>query len=279
MKHLSLMPLLLSPIFFSTVVNAETKEEDISPAFTERFKLGVGGYLVAKHDAAIIASTPYLVGGRIDLQDDLGMDNQTNSFRVDGFYRFTPKHKLEFSYYQLNGDSRKEIDQSFNFNGSTYAAGTEVDSYLNLDILKLTYMYSFYHNEKVELSIGGGLHFSGIDAGIHGEASKNGEPVTFTQEDVSLIAPLPVFGFRVGYAITPQLSVSSSWQYFALDTSSYSGTLTDLMVTAEYRFYEHWSIGGGLNSTKLMVTNDEDDEYLELDHNVLGFIVYMSYSF
>ena len=43
-------------------------------------------------------------------------------------------------------------------------------------------MYSFYHNEKVELSIGAGLHLTAIDAGIHGEASKNGEPVAFTQE-------------------------------------------------------------------------------------------------
>lgn len=278
MKYLSLMPLLLSPIFFPAVVTAEPKEEGISPAFTERFKFRLGGYLVAKHDAAITASTPYLVGGRIDLQDDLGLDSQSNSFRADGHYRFTPEHKVEFSLYQIKGDSFKEIEQTFNFNGATYSAGAEVDSYLNLDILKLSYMYSFYHNEKVELSIGGGLHLSAIDAGIHGEASKNGEPASFTREDVSIVAPLPVFGFRVGYAITPQLSVTSSWEYFSLDTSSYGGSFTDLMVTAEYRFYEHWSIGGGFNSTKLKVTMDDDD-FFELDQNILGFLVYMSYSY
>jgi hypothetical protein len=73
---------------------------------TDKFKIAIGGYLVAHNSTEIFTSSKQTpLGFNIDYQNDLGMDTKARSIRLDTHYRFTPKHKVEFSYYRLHTDS------------------------------------------------------------------------------------------------------------------------------------------------------------------------------
>jgi hypothetical protein len=89
-----------------------------------------------------------------------------------------------------------ESFESFEFNGSTYEVGTELNSHLNLNIYKLSYAYSFYHNDKVELAIAVGLHMMGIKTGISGNVIKGGSEVHYIGESVRFLA-LSSYGLPV----------------------------------------------------------------------------------
>lgn len=246
--------------------------------FDDQFKIRFGGYLVARNDTILSATSERLIGARINLQDDLGMDSKTTSFRIDASYRFNPFHKMEFSYYNIKTSGNKILENDVDWNGSTFKAGADINSHLYLNIYKLNYVYSFYHTDKVELGLATGLHMMETKTGLNGRATKDGESIAFADESVNFLAPLPVFGFRLDYAVTPRFHMGGSVDYFGLSVDKFSGNFMDLLITAEYQFYENFGAGVGLNLTSLDVKIDKGNKY-EIDQNITGFLVYISYNY
>jgi len=262
--------ILLSLALFSSFLQAEE--------FGDTFKIRLGGYLLSDNKTTVSATTDQLVGARIDLQDDLGMDTKANVFRLDGHYRFNDAHKVEFAYYSIKINGTNSISEALEFEGAVYQANASISSFLNMDIYKLNYAYSFYHNEKVELSIGAGLHVMDISTGLSGQASIDGNTASFTSESVDVLAPLPVIGFDLDYAVTPRFHVRGSVDYFGLSVDKYSGSFTDVLISADYQAFDNFGLGAGLNITNLDATVDGTTKY-ELDQSITGFLVYLSYNY
>lgn len=261
-------------IFLSLFLTYPTQATSID----DQFKIRLGGYLVARNDTILSATSEKLIGSRVNLQDDLGMDLKTTSFRVDSYYRFNPAHKIEFAYYNIKASSSKVIENDIEWNGSTFNAGGKVNSHLYLNIYKLNYVYSFYHNDKVELGLATGLHMMETKAGLSGSATKDDELVAFADESVDFLAPLPVLGFRLDYAITPRFHMGGAIDYFGLSIDKYSGSFMDLLISAEYQVYENFGAGIGLNFTSLDVKIDKGIKY-EIDQSITGVLAYVSYHY
>ena len=65
-------------------------------AVSDDFQLRLGVYLLADQntDAKV---TKHGAGATINLQDLFKMDEQSQVFRLDGYYRFTPSQSAEFA--------------------------------------------------------------------------------------------------------------------------------------------------------------------------------------
>jgi len=246
--------------------------------FGDTFTIRAGGYLLSDNETTVSATTPYLVGAKINLEDDLGMDTKSDVFRLDGHYRFTDAHKIEFAYYAINTSGSKTISKDLNFDGATYKAGANISSYLDVDIYKINYSYSFYHNEKVELSLGAGFHIMDISTGLSGNATVNGSAESYTTDNVDVLAPLPVVGFDLDYAVTPRFHIRGSVDYFGISIDQYSGSLTDVLIAADYQAFDNFGIGIGLNVTSLDAEADDNTKY-ELDQRITGALAYISYNY
>jgi len=246
--------------------------------FGDTFKLRAGGYLVSQNETTLSATTEALVGAKINLQDDLGMDTTTNTFRLDGHYRFNDFHKIEFAYYRIHNDSTNTIDEDIEWDGKVYQTGSTISSLLNMDIYKVNYAYSFYHSNEVELALAAGLHMMDIETGLKGDATIDGSPVTYVDGDVDFLAPLPVIGFRVDYAVNPRFHIAGAIDYFGISIDQYSGSFVDLLITAEYQAFDNFGIGAGLNVTNLYAKVDDGTEY-EVNQDISGFLVYLSYNY
>ncbi|PHR59592.1 MAG: hypothetical protein COA44_01230 [Arcobacter sp.] len=261
-------------IFFLALVTSLLQAEE----FGDTFKIRIGGYLLSDNETTLSATTPYLVGAKINLKDDLGMETKTNVFRLDGHYRFSDVHKVEFAYYSINTRGSNTISKDLNFDGATYQAGANINSYLDMDIYKLNYAYSFYHNEKVELSIGAGLHFMDISTGLSGNAVIDNQPASFRSESVDVLAPLPVIGFDLDYAVSPRFHIRGSIDYFGISIDKYSGSFTDVLISADYQAFDNFGMGLGLNVTNLDAKVDDTTKY-ELNQTITGFLAYLSYNY
>ncbi|ORT52051.1 hypothetical protein ST37_03295 [Vibrio sp. qd031] len=245
---------------------------------TEKFKLDLGGYLVAHHSTQMFFTSQYLAGVNLDLQDDFGMETQTRSIRLDGHYRLNPKHKMEFSYYRLHTGSSKVTDRDIDFLDVTFSAGARIDSYLKMDIYKLNYAYSFYHTDKVELSTGIGLHMIKTTSGVSGDFTADGEYVVGGTESMNFLAPLPVLGFKMIYSATDKVNVIGALDYFGLNIRDFSGYFTDLRIASEYAAFDNVSIGAGLNFTVLDLAVKKEGK-LKVSQGVSGAMVYLSYRY
>ncbi len=89
------------------------------------------------------------IGVRVNTKDQLDMENDTKVFRLDGYYRFNDTHSIDFSYFSVKSDGNKKLEKTIEWDGIEYTAGTTIKSHFDMDVYKVNYGYSFYHNEKV----------------------------------------------------------------------------------------------------------------------------------
>ena len=169
----------------------EDKSSEAMELSEHKFHLLLGGYVVTNADMTV-SLTERNTGAGISIspEDTLGIDIQQSVGFLGGYYRFTPVHRLDFSWYRLSSDGYKSLESDFDWvdpDGEeiTISAGSQVTTQLSYDILKLAYEWSFYHNDKVEMYTTTGLNITRFKIALDVMSSVNAEQEIST-EDVSL---------------------------------------------------------------------------------------------
>ena len=247
----------------------------------DKWKVNVGSMYVTNFETDLQWNKKGLpVGVKINTNDQLGLESEATVFRFDGYYRFTDSHKIEASYFGVKSDGRKQLNAEINLNGKKLVVGTIIDAYLNMNIYRVDYAYSFYHNDKVELSIAAGLHITQIDLGYSVVATANNNSTPISGSSFSVTAPLPIVGFRGSYDIIPKtLMVNYNTDYFYFEYEDYRGAIISAAFSLEYRFYNHIGLGIGFNSNDIKVKKDNGNTKVDIDNRLSGIMVYMSYTY
>lgn len=244
----------------------------------DKFKFALGGYTVGRYNSTIAVTDPDLgVGASISPQDTLGVEASQTVARLDGYYRFNPRHSITYSWYRIVNDGNKIVEEEFDWvdndgNPITIPVGARVDSRLAYDIFKVGYLWSFYHSDKAELSVGAGLHTTRLTVEL--EAETTGSPID--TRDVDATVPLPVISFRLVYHVTPKFHWYFQSEAFALAFDEWSGSYTDSSLAMEYRAWRNVGLGLGLGSNSLEVMRDTDDYKLDYNNRVVGILAYVS---
>src|SRR5262245_40571028 len=100
-----------------------------------------GRYWFADIDARAKVESGSLPGTSIDFKDDLGVDDIANApeLRLTFGLPLNNKIRLAYTYLHFEGDST--LERSINFNGSTFAANTRVDSDLKIHYGRLGWIW------------------------------------------------------------------------------------------------------------------------------------------
>jgi len=242
-------------------------------------QIRLGGYIVAEQSTDIAFKGDGGLSAGINIQDLFNMQQSTQVLRLDGFYRFTPKHSIEWSWYRIrnSGTVRNSID--FPWEGGDINASAGLESFFDTDIYKVNYLYSFYHSDEVELGIGAGLHVTRLDVGFRGDYVSDGTNQS-GKEDAKVTAPLPVVGFRLKYNITPALQVNYAVDYFFITFDGSTGSLADSILTIDYRLFKNFGLGAGINVTKLRLNTDVTDTVeIHIQHDISAGLLYGSLNF
>jgi hypothetical protein len=249
----------------------------------DRFELAAGGYVVVQYDSVVsLTETNVGVGISFSPRDTLGLDGEQTVFRLDGRYRFKPKHGLTFSWYRISSDSNKTLLDDIDWvdedgNSVTIPTGTRVDSSLGYDIYKIGYQWSFYRTDKVELAAGAGLHFADVSLELGVESGLFDSELRTATSDV----PMPVASFGVEYSVTPRFDWYIDAQLFALDLGEWRGVYSDFQLGVTYQLFEHVGAGMALGSNNLQIVRDYDNEDVRFDYNnrVAGIYLFLRANF
>ena len=251
----------------------------LSAEVSDKWKINLGGMFVTNFETEMrLTPKNAPVGVRINTKDQLGMKSETGVFRLDGYYRFNDTHSLDFSYFSVRSDGARSINKDINWSGDTISAGAQITSHFNMDVYKINYGYSFYHNEKVELALTAGLHITTIDIGLGASGTVNGTPTNTYSSSASTTVPLPVIGFKGEYTlINKRLFVTYKTDYFFMQYDNFNGSLLSSALNLEYRFVEHVGVGFGYNANKIFLKADDGDKKLEVTNDLSGALVYFTY--
>ena len=248
-------------------------EETPGVAFPDKYMLRLGAYIIDGSDTSFSVSSPSGLGTVIDYQRDLGGDSRDTIPRLDAYYRFNDRHRIDFTTFALDRKGARTIDVEITIEGTTYNASETINSEIKYNLYKLGYAYSFYHSPKVELSLSAGLNITSYDLSFVNDANDKAEAAGFT-------APLPMFGLRMGYAITPKWSVHYVTEAFFIEfEDTIKGALVSYELSTEYKLFKNFAIGGGLARFGTSVEVNDDDWNGKVTDSYRGYTLFGTFYF
>jgi len=245
--------------------NTANAQEAKSVANPDKFMIRLGSYFVSRADTDITVLSNVGVGTSISFSRDLGGETTDSVPRLDGYYRFNDRHRLEFGSFAVDRSGTTTTTVTI---GDETLTGT-ITSNIKYTTTKIGYAYSFYHSPQVELSLAAGLNITKYDISYSGSTSGSGTN--------GVAAPLPVFGLAMTYAISPKWSVRYLSESFFIDIEdTLKGTLLNYELDIEYKATKHFAIGAGITRVSTDFTVDDDDWQGAFSDSHRGALLYGS---
>jgi len=228
----------------------------------DTFDLSLGAFILStkttvRADGSPAPGAPVEIGTPIDVERELSIADRT-SFRLDGYWRFSKRHKLRVMYFNENRSGDKTLTDEIVFRGQTFAVNTQISTRFDTTVAELAYEYAFLRGEHYELAGSGGIHeltfklqLTAVGQNVNSEKS--------ARADVS--GPLPVIGLHYVWEFYPRWSLDAMFQFFALKYQQYDGNLQDYNATVYYMPWKNFGFGVGWNEfrTNLNIDNASYD--------------------
>jgi hypothetical protein len=243
----------------------------------DKFMVSLGTFLLTqKTNIAIDGAAGN--GTEIDTEEDLGFKD-ADRFRLDATWRFAPKHKIRAMYFSVNESATHVLDRDITVDDTVYPVNVTVNSERSTDVYELAYEYAFLRRANYEITGSAGLHMMDFGFSITGTGTVGGQGGQVRTEAASVTAPLPVFGLRGLWQISPKWFLDAQAQYFALEIDNIDGKVTDLRAGVTWMFAKHWGLGAGYNRfvTDVGVTKNAFDGNLKWTYS--GAQVFVTASF
>jgi hypothetical protein len=257
-------------------------EDGIIQPGEEKVTVMLGAFLPAFRSKAQLDNHEGGIGDRVDLGNDLGVDENTSGGWLSAEWRFAPRHRFGFNYSRFTLRGERTLDRELHIGDQIYPVGADVSSQLRLEITPITYSYSALKRDNDELALTVGLHWSRLS--FHTEGTLSLSAATFGRESTAKAdVPLPLIGLRYDHRFSDHWSAGASAAAFSLkfgsDTFHFQGSLVSARLHAEYRFSRHIAAGGALEAFKVDVDMNQADWKGGFDYGYWGPQLYVTARF
>jgi hypothetical protein len=215
------------------------------------------------------------VGTDFNLEHDLGLKG-TNSFRLDGYWRFATRHKVRFEYFDEVRSAEHTIDRQIIIGDTTFDVDTQLRAQVKQVTIEAAYEYAFLRGEKYELAGSLGVHdmYYKLSASVVGETLNASASA---RADVN--GPLPVIGLHYLWQFTPEWNLDALVELFSLKVSPYDGSLQNYSVSVAYMPTKHFGAGLGWNEFILRAGIDSHDFNGHMSFRYGGLRAYVKYQY
>ncbi len=229
---------------------------------TDTWYVSAGGSL-ATFGTEVSIGFGTVVGSFIRIEDDLNLDDDQKSFRLNGRYAFNPRHAIDLTVTDFSRDGETMIDEEIVIGEEgdevVFEIGANVATSLDSRNLKVIYEHSFVNTGRTQAGIGAGLSFFGYKFSLDGIARVNDGENELTRVDEDIIAPIPSYVMFLHHAITPKLIFRTTGGYFNLRVDDYDGRLFETRFTLDYFITRQFALGGGVEGSDLEFRIHGDD--------------------
>jgi hypothetical protein len=257
---------LLAPL-----VHADS--EYASPS-DDRFRVSLGAMHVSSSTTLRADSTTGVAGTVINGENQFGLDKSDVEPVFEVMLRAGTRNRLWFNYFTLDRDGSTIVQDPIVFRDAVLQTGDPLQSELDLRVLTITYGYSFWRSEKLELAATIGVSSVQIDA-----RAKVATEEVHVNETETAAGPYPTPGFAATWSIAKHFYLDGRVQYLNLHVSDVSGSLTLGEIDAIYRFHPNLAVGLGYTEVKTRVDSTKTSDAGLFDFNTKGPLAFVRVSF
>jgi hypothetical protein len=256
--------------------------QDVIRPGQEKWTIMLGAFLPAFETKMQVDNPQLGSGDNVDLENDLGVDQDESGGWFGVEWRFAPRHRIGFTYSRFTLNGERVIDRNIQIGDEVFPAGATVSTRLRLEIIPITYSYSFLKRERDELAVTAGLHWSRLRFSAEGSASLGAQD--FARDSTSdADVPLPLLGLRYDHHFSDRWSAGASAAVFALEfgeeTWSFEGSLWSVRLHAEYRFARNFALGMALDAFDVDVNLSQNNWNGGFNYGYWGPQIYLTARF
>ena len=220
------------------------------------------------------------IGTIVDLEDDFDLPKSVSVLRLDGYFRLSKAHRIEWTYFALERDgSATLVDRDVQIGDVVFPIQYRVASDWKFSVIKASYSYSFINTAKYEFYLGGGLNIRNISFGFTGVGSVLGTTETRVFDDNGKL-PLPTLTVGMQYNVSDKLSIRFRTESFFIEINDTSGRWQDTYALVDYRIGDRVGIGGGVNVFNIDLEGGLRDNYrAQTESSYTAFLLYVSARF
>jgi len=215
-------------------------------------------------DSEVKITDDALVGTKIDLEDDLGVDEKEDFVEFRVFYK-SGKHKLRYSFVSMSWEGEKTTTKTLLFSGKTYSATAFVQTELDIDYHRLGYEYLIIEKDKYNVGFIFEVKYFDLDARVRAIGAG-------LDESESVGIPLPAIGLSFNAQLFKDITFEAEFTGFTVGSAAY---VYDAELLIGYRAHKNILLSAGLKTFTLH-GDDEDDE---IDFKVGGPFVMVRATF
>lgn len=267
----SLAAAIVLPALFNNAVAADDPE--LTVAFPDKWMVRLGAYIVDGSNTQVSVNSALGVGAIIDYQKDLGGEDGDTIPRIDAYYRFNERHRIDFTSFSIDRKGERTLTVEIDIGDESFSASETLLSDIKYTLYRLGYGYSFYHSPKTELTLTAGLNITEYDLKF---ALDDGSKA----ESAGVSVPLPVVGLRMGYAITPKWNVKYVSEAFFFEIEdAFRGAIINFELNTEYKIFKHFALGAGIARIGINAEVDDDDWSGKVTDSYRGFNLFGTFYF
>jgi hypothetical protein len=209
--------------------------------------------------------------------------DEDQSGAIIGFeWRIAERHRLAASWSQFSQSATRTIDEQITIGDEIYPIDAEIRTKWSLDLIPITYSYSFIKSDTNELAGTFGIHWDRFSLSLHGTTSLSDEDIN-ADTSSSADLPLPLIGIRYDHHFSDSWSAGVGASFFSIefgeDQLDAKGSLYNLRAYTEYRFGGRFGAGLAIDAFKLKVEADKPKLTGEYKYDYWGPQLYLTARF
>ena len=215
---------------------------------------------------------PGTMGTPLNAERDLGLPARLHQGRVEFMFRLRERHKLHVEYYEADRSAAHTLANNLVFGDQTFLAGQQVQTSINWRAFGLTYTYSLYRSDTLEVGTGLGLFF------LQAEAI-GAVPATGQETDKSAAEPVPNLPLDFTWCISRRFALTARGNYVRAAVSGFNGTFKELHGDLQYRWNPYFSLGLGFTTMRASVSGDSGSIPGEVSMSFKGPEAFIRFSY
>jgi hypothetical protein len=236
----------------------------ISPT-DDRVRVSLGAMHVSSSTTIRADSTTGVQGTVLNGEDQFGLDKSDYEPKFEVMVRAGTRNRLWLNYFTLDRNGSNLVQEPIVFRDVVLQPGEPLQSELDLRLLTLTYGYSFWHGEKLELAAILGITSVQINA-----QAKVATAQVHVNETETAAGPFPTPGFAATWAIAKHFYLDGRVQYLNLHIGTLDGSLGMGEINALYRIQPNVSFALGYAEVKAHVASTKTSDSGLFDFNTKG---------
>jgi hypothetical protein len=245
----------------------------ISPT-DDRMRISLGAMRVASTTTLRVDSDAGVAGTTINGENQFGLDSSDYEPKFQVMVRAGERNRLRLDYFTLDRTGSTTVAEPIVFRDVVLQPGDPLQSELSLRMLGITYGYSFWHGEKLELA----ATFGVTAVQIQTQAKVATEAVHLNQSE-DIAGPYPTPGLDATWVLSKHFYLDGRVQYLNLHIKEFDGSLGMAELDAFYRLRPNVSFALGYTEVKAHLASVKTDESGLFDFNTKGPEVFVRVSF